>query len=105
MRQLEPTPPEAITGITDGAANHAQQFEVEAFAGAVAVHRGEENLAGAQSSATRLAQSMTSNPVLMAAAMRKDLPFAGSRLRPGIPACVDGDDDRIGCRIFRQLPR
>ena len=42
-----PTPPEAITGTLHRVADRARQLEVEADLGAVAVHAGEQDLAGA----------------------------------------------------------
>ena len=43
-----PTPPEAMTGTAHRIGNGAHQRDVEALAGAVAVHRGDQHLAGAR---------------------------------------------------------
>ena len=43
-----PTPPEAMTGTRDGVGDGAGQRDVVAGLGAVAVHRGEQDLAGAE---------------------------------------------------------
>ena len=43
-----PTPPDAMTGHADGVGHRRGELDVEAVAGAVAVHRGEQDLAGAE---------------------------------------------------------
>ncbi len=43
-----PTPPEAITGMVTASATRARQLDVEAVFGAVAVHGGEQDFAGAE---------------------------------------------------------
>ena len=50
-----PTPPEATTGIGTASATARVSVEVEAVAGAVAVHRGEQDLAGAERAPPRSA--------------------------------------------------
>jgi hypothetical protein len=56
----------------------AQQIEVEARLGAVAVHRGQQDLAGAERCTPPGGDHSTASmPVAIAAAMGEDLPSAG----------------------------
>ena len=57
-----PTPPLAITGTVDGVADRPGELEVEAVPGAVAVHGGEQDLAGAEPPASA-AHATASRPV------------------------------------------
>jgi hypothetical protein len=59
-----PTPPLAITGMRHRIGDGARQRQVEADLGAVAVHAGQQDLAGAQASIWR-AHSMASSPVFL----------------------------------------
>ena len=90
-----PTPPEAITGIAHRIGDRAGQRDVEARLGAVAIHRGQQNFAGAEA-AMRCAHSTASMPVGVAPAMGEDLPASRRRSawRRSRRRC-------IGCRISR----
>ena len=60
-----PTPPEAMTGRRTAPQTASQQVEVETLAGAVAVHRGEQDFAGAERCPLAAPSRCTSSPVLV----------------------------------------
>src|SRR5690606_2801590 len=77
--------------------HRAGQFQVEALLGAIAVHRGEQDLAGAVGRrALRPVDGIEART--LAAAMGEDFPFSG-RCLPRI----DGDDDALAAEFLRRL--
>ena len=92
-----PTPPEATTGTGTASDDRAREREVEARLGAVAVHRGEQDLAGAVvGHAPRPVDRV--EPGALAAAMGEDLPFAGRGL-----AGVDRHHDALVAVLLGRL--
>ena len=92
-----PTPPEAITGTGHRIGDGAGQLQVEALAGAVAVHRGEQDFAAPQRHhVARKVHRIDAGR--LAAAMGEDLPSAG-RHRLGI----DRHDDALAAEFLRGL--
>jgi hypothetical protein len=77
-------------------ADGARQLEIEADLGAVAVHAGEQDLAGSASAICR-AQPTASSPVLLAATVGVDIPARPAGLRVGaLPALgIDGHHDAL----------
>ena len=81
----------------DRVGDGAGQRDVVALAGAVAVHRGQQNLARAESTIRR-AQSTASMPVGRAPAMGEDLEAAGAGALG-----VDRDDDALAAELLGRL--
>ena len=96
-----PTPPEAITGTGHRVGDRAGQRDVEAVPGAVAVHRGEQDFAGAERHhLARIVDRVEAGR--LAAAMGEDLPAVGlARLRHLLG--VDRDDDALVAEFLRRL--
>ena len=96
-----PTPPEAMTGTVTASATARVSSRSKAGLGAVAVHRGEQDLAGAELGdvAGELRRRRCRR---IAPAVREDLPaqlFA--RLRHALG--VDGDDDALSAELLGRL--
>ena len=96
-----PTPPEAITGTVHGIGDRAGERDVEALLGAVAVHRGEQDLAGAERhDLARVVDRVEAGRV--AAAMGEDLPAVRlARLRHLLG--VDRHHDALVAEFLRRL--
>ena len=95
-----PTPPEAMTGMATASATARVELKVEALFRSVAIHRGQKNLAGAESGdLARVADRLDAGRP--PSAMGEDLP-AGWRARRGYPLDVDGDDDALGAELLRR---
>ena len=93
-----PTPPEAITGTPTDPDTAAVQLEVVAVPGAVAVHRGEEDLAGAEL-AHVFAPRDGVHPGRAPAAVGEDLPPGAAVAVPG----VDRHDHALAAELVGQL--
>ena len=90
-----------MTGTRDGVGDRAGELEVEAVAGAVAVHRREQDLAGAEPLGLRRPRQRV-EAGRRAAAVGEDLE---ARRRRAGAARVDGDDHALGAELRRRSRR
>ena len=96
-----PTPPEAMTGTVTRVGNGAGQRDIKALPGAVAIHRREQDFAGAERDHfARVSDRIEAGRV--ASAMGEDFPAVRfRRLRYFLG--VDRDHDALVAEFFRSL--